>query len=266
MISRLDPTVRFRLCDLIPPPFLYPRPRVSTLVYCIDAVCFPSGVCILIFLFGDARQLYPYELARPKITSPMSKPQGVTIGSSDLKSSNASEKSQPNNGSHLYVDLEQGNHMSTCSSTSTFDHKARAHLPGFSAPAPAQPLPAHGEQCEMSIMTLPTTPTPFIASPTSAQGLFETQAGGTGLAEPGANRWSFDFDALPTSAPTSGQEHWEAKKGPDGKGIPTFGPLTKVLSPIVTRAQWEIVIRSAIMAVVVALAFGAICLAVPARR
>ncbi|KIM32050.1 hypothetical protein M408DRAFT_15021 [Serendipita vermifera MAFF 305830] len=29
------------------------------------------GVCILIFLFGDARQLYPYELRRPNISSPI---------------------------------------------------------------------------------------------------------------------------------------------------------------------------------------------------
>jgi len=164
--------------------------------------------------------------------------------------------------------------MSTCSSTSTFDHKARAHLPGIpvTSPAPAQIMPAHEEQCEMSFMTSPTTPTPFMASPTSAQGLFQPQTGeGRGIAESSAHRWSFDFDALPTSSPTSGQGHWEtrsgeAKKGPDAKGIPTFGPLTRVLSPIVTRAQWEIVVRSAMMAIVVALVLGAICLAVPARR
>ncbi|KAG9040424.1 hypothetical protein FS842_003032, partial [Serendipita sp. 407] len=29
------------------------------------------GVCVVIFLFGDARQLYPYELKRPRISSPI---------------------------------------------------------------------------------------------------------------------------------------------------------------------------------------------------
>ncbi|KAG8802195.1 hypothetical protein FRC16_010177 [Serendipita sp. 398] len=29
------------------------------------------GVCVVIFLFGDARQLYPYELKRPSISSPI---------------------------------------------------------------------------------------------------------------------------------------------------------------------------------------------------
>jgi hypothetical protein len=89
---------------------------------------------------------------------------------------------------------------------------------------------------------------------------------------PSPQRWSFDFDALPSPAPN-------ASANPDPWGstipthsdrnfgtIPTFGPLTKVLNPIVTRAQWEIVVRSAIMGVVVAVILGAICLAVPARR
>ncbi|PVF92124.1 hypothetical protein CPB86DRAFT_238802 [Serendipita vermifera] len=34
-------------------------------------ICGLHGVCIVIFLFGDARQLYPYELRRPDISSPI---------------------------------------------------------------------------------------------------------------------------------------------------------------------------------------------------
>ncbi|KAF8604626.1 hypothetical protein BDV93DRAFT_555483 [Ceratobasidium sp. AG-I] len=235
------------------------------------------GVCILIFLFGDARQLYPYELARPKITPPMTKPQGgVTIGTMDDKSYNASEKSQPVNESQLYVNLERGKHMSTCSSTSTFDHKAQQGSSGAKSPALAL---ARDESCELSIMTSPsaTTPRPVVASPTSAQALFQPppqgmQSPGEGVRppSPSAHQWAFDFDALPTS--TAGQEQWGApavetkEKGSNASGIPTFGPLTRVLSPIVTRAQWEIVIRSAVMAVFVALILGGICLAIPARR
>ena len=40
-----------------------------------------QGVCILIFLFGDVRQLHAYELSKPKISSPLNpRPQAVRLG------------------------------------------------------------------------------------------------------------------------------------------------------------------------------------------
>lgn len=48
--------------------------------------------------------------------------------------------------------------------------------------------------------------------------------------------------------------------------VPAFGPLTRVLSPVVSRAQWEIVVRSAFVALLVSLAIIGSLLAVPARH
>ncbi|CAE6463292.1 unnamed protein product [Rhizoctonia solani] len=218
------------------------------------------GVCILIFLFGDARQLYPYELARPKITSPISKPRPAMLSSPEPKSYNNSEKPEnPANQVQLHVDLEQG-HVGSCSSASTIGKQSRH----YSASSVEH---ARGHS-ELTVMASPET---AARSPTSAHSLMEQSSAGMGMAM-SPQRWSFDFDALPgsTSNPGANPDQWGSTlpARPDEKfrAIPTFGPLTKVLSPIVTRAQWEIVIRSAIMAVVVAVVPGAICLAVPAKR
>ncbi|KAH7341582.1 hypothetical protein B0J17DRAFT_714745 [Rhizoctonia solani] len=221
------------------------------------------GVCILIFLFGDARQLYPYELARPKITPPIGKPQPAIILSPDAKTRNNSEKSG-NPADQLHVDLEQG-HMGSCSSASTIAKQSRYYSASSVGHGGHH---TRGQSCELTVMASPQT---VALSPTSAHNLIQQPSTGMGTAM-SPQRWSFDFDALPASEPnpTANPDQWGSKLparlderfGP----TPTFGPLTKVLSPVVTRAQWEIVVRSAIMAVFVAAILGAICLAVPARR
>lgn len=48
--------------------------------------------------------------------------------------------------------------------------------------------------------------------------------------------------------------------------VPAFGPLTKVISPVVSRAQWEIVVRSAFVAFFVSLTIVGSLLAVPVRH
>jgi hypothetical protein len=48
--------------------------------------------------------------------------------------------------------------------------------------------------------------------------------------------------------------------------VPAFGPLTKVISPVVSRAQWEIVVRSAFVAFFIGLTIVGSLLAVPVRN
>ncbi|KAI0304439.1 hypothetical protein B0F90DRAFT_1254829 [Multifurca ochricompacta] len=48
--------------------------------------------------------------------------------------------------------------------------------------------------------------------------------------------------------------------------VPAFGPLTRVLSPVVTRAQWEIVVRSGFVALLISLVIVGCLLPVPVRR
>ena len=47
--------------------------------------------------------------------------------------------------------------------------------------------------------------------------------------------------------------------------VPAFGPVTRVLNPVVTRAQWEIVVRSAVLALVMSLSIVLGLCAVPVR-
>ncbi|KAG9084035.1 hypothetical protein FS749_005543, partial [Ceratobasidium sp. UAMH 11750] len=107
------------------------------------------GVCIVIFLFGDARQLYPYELARPKITSPISKPgNGPTV--SGAQDDVMSEKSRPTSDAHLYLDLEQGN----AGSTITLDKP----VPGSLSAASTVPrMDRDGQTCELAVMSPAST-------------------------------------------------------------------------------------------------------------
>ena len=48
--------------------------------------------------------------------------------------------------------------------------------------------------------------------------------------------------------------------------VPAFGPLTRVLNPVVSRAQWEIVVRSAFLAILLSLAIVGSLLAVPVQH
>jgi hypothetical protein len=50
------------------------------------------------------------------------------------------------------------------------------------------------------------------------------------------------------------------------RGVPAFGPVTRVLSPVVSRAQWEIVVRSAAVAMILSLSIVGCLLAIPVRH
>ncbi|KAG8709803.1 hypothetical protein FRC11_005199 [Ceratobasidium sp. 423] len=198
------------------------------------------------------------------IMSLHAKPQAVTLPSPGAKSHNSEKSGDPANQVHLHVDLGRG-HMGSCSSASTIAKQSRH----YSASSVGQgDRHTRGQSCELTVMASPQT---VAASPTSAHDLIQRPATGMGMG-PSPQQWSFDFDALPasTSNPAANPDQWESTLPvrPEQKfgSIPTFGPLTRVLSPIITRAQWVIVVRSAIIAVVVAAILGAICLAVPARR
>lgn len=50
------------------------------------------------------------------------------------------------------------------------------------------------------------------------------------------------------------------------RGVPAFGPLTRILSPVVSRAQWEIVVRSAFVALLMSFTIIGSLLAIPVRH
>jgi hypothetical protein len=50
------------------------------------------------------------------------------------------------------------------------------------------------------------------------------------------------------------------------QGVPAFGPLTRVMSPVVSRAQWEIVVRSAFVAMLISFTIVGSLLAIPVQH
>ena len=96
---------------------------------------------------------------------------------------------------------------------------------------------------------------------------------GVGADEP----YRFDFDALPLPAGMtlppwqqtlpSGRPKTKTKAGwRTGTGTGTerriFAPLTKVLSPLITRTQWIIIVRSALIGLILACAVGGASMAI----
>ncbi|QRW25509.1 regulator of G protein signaling domain protein [Rhizoctonia solani] len=74
-----------------------------------------------------------------------------------------------------------------------------------------------------------------------------------------ASTFSFDFDALPGK---HSQTRVDAKRS---KMREIFSPLTRIHSPVVSRAQWHIVMRSASWAMLFALAVTGAALAIPVQ-
>lgn len=74
-----------------------------------------------------------------------------------------------------------------------------------------------------------------------------------------ASTFSFDFDALPSKHTLASVQ---AKRS---KMREIFSPLTKVYSPVVSRAQWHIVVRSSAWAMLFALTVTGACLAIPVQ-
>ncbi|KDQ16336.1 hypothetical protein BOTBODRAFT_64934 [Botryobasidium botryosum FD-172 SS1] len=181
------------------------------------------GICVVIYLFGDARQLYPYELARP---------------SASVDTEKNAEPMQHAGKYPMPPDDEEAMHGISISPSFRSDAPLK-HSPsasptptsaGFISPSPYLPLLPHD-----------TSPSTHSVGPATL----------------------FDFDTLPSPLSQLGPEALAGKA--KREKTPMFGPLTRVLSPEITRAQWEIVIRSAILGVFVAIALGAVCIAVPAK-
>jgi len=184
------------------------------------------GVCVVIYLFGDARQLYPYELVRPP---------------APVNTEKNTELMHHIGGPRMPPDDEEALHGISISPSFRSDAPLKSGTPtssvpmsaGFISPSQYSPLLYRND----------TTPSALSSGPPATM---------------------FDFDALPSPLSQLGPEALAGKA--KREKTPMFGPLTKVLSPEITRAQWEIVIRSAILGVFVAIILGAICIAVPAKN
>ncbi|KAG8904398.1 hypothetical protein FRB99_001820 [Tulasnella sp. 403] len=217
----------------------------------LTAIAGFHGVCVVIFLFGDARQLYPYELARPQLQAvpqlaPLSLPLPVQMASKEDASSYVGGTTE-----------EGGITRSKLSPTPEFTDKVVPLSPisnnGFNNYGAGKPSM---DDSDSSSDYLPGT-AGFIPSYTPS--ITNSSAKGAGGSLPAGQPFKFDFDSLPP--PPSPRRSTE--DGPNFLKRPMFVGLTKVFSPVVSRAQWEVIIRSAMLGVLVALLFGGICFALP---
>ncbi|KIO27126.1 hypothetical protein M407DRAFT_243462 [Tulasnella calospora MUT 4182] len=222
------------------------------------------GVCVVIFLFGDARQLYPYELCRPMLPAiqplaPLTLPLPATA-KSDAASTNESRRSS----------LDAGNTAKAGSASPWGDDKS---IPMSPINGQAESTAVHSSTGHKSLVNRGSRSSDYLPetagfihpyyepSITATSTNAHSSTNGSSSAAP----YKFDFDTLPQPSPKrldDDDKHWSHFLRERG----VFSSLTKVFSPAVTRAQWDIVMRSAILGVLVALILGGICIAIPFKH
>ncbi|KAG8763265.1 hypothetical protein FRC11_004952 [Ceratobasidium sp. 423] len=302
------------------------KPRVLRLaalpILWLGATVFLSsihGICFVIYLLGDARQLYPFELARPPISSPRPindhPPQhippsisGFTFGHAYTNSTSGNEsfgireKSYPIRGPPM-----TGSIPSPLTPTDIYISSPFPESPvGVPSTLTSPPRARHARDFStsgISVASIPTIPpyspspsspfdtAPFIApwdpsvwNPDQTQ---DTKGGSRqdGVRATIASMPAFDFDGLPgrrrvippqrsvsMKLPTESTgsrihraiDRFSSKHGRK-RSTPFIAPLTRIWSPVITRAQWEIVMRSAAFGLVFAAIITGIVLAVPTR-
>jgi len=217
----------------------------------MTAIAGLHGVCVVIFLFGDARQLYPYELARPTLASvpamqPLSLPLPVTMQTKNADSASSFIANSEDDNKHNFP----------------LDDSTKA-IPMSAIVTPSAGTTAvHRQQGSASTTDFDyvTQTAGFIQEPSYAPSI----GGSTNTGSAGA--YVFDFDSLP--GPPShrrSSEEWDDASS-ELRERSMFASLTKVFSPLVSRAQWDIVMRSALLGALVALILGGICFAIPFRH
>ncbi|KAG8930627.1 hypothetical protein FRC02_003954 [Tulasnella sp. 418] len=199
------------------------------------------GVCVVIFLFGDCRQLYPYELARPSLSPPQPLP--------PLPLPVTTKNAPPIPPPSLSTTMNRDDSSQTKQGSIFEDHKISISSP---YPEDSPSFPSHPKDntaasflSETAGFITPFSPSEYEDHKRSSPPLL------------------FDFDSLPV--PVRNPNSPRASSAPSSKlarrGI--MCQLTKVLDPAVTRAQWTIIMRSAVLGVLIALVMGGICFAVP---
>ncbi|KAG8914759.1 hypothetical protein FRC00_011064 [Tulasnella sp. 408] len=157
------------------------------------------GLCLILYSFGDGRQLHPYELAAPRL------PTNILLG-----------------------DPSEDEERKIAISPSFSDHDSMSGLLTAS----------------------------FIAPPAYTE-----------VASPMGGAFKFDFDALPPTPKSAGSQT-DPNSSRDSliSSSPTFGSITRVLSPLIRRSHWDVAIKSLILGLLFAIVFSAVCVVLPFRR
>ncbi|KAF8749405.1 hypothetical protein RHS01_10063 [Rhizoctonia solani] len=205
----------------------------------------------LMYLMGGSRQLHPFELVRPAISAPVPRePQSPYQASFTTIDTSHDVKGQPLGSS--FVQYPNAVHS---------PQQARAHVDLSSRPdvyvlpriRPGTPIMESAFEFETAGF-IPSQDDDDTATMSDHASTYRHQV-------------QFDFDALPSKTlnSTSGPPTLEAARGNGIKRMLTkvAGPVTRVSSPVISRAQWEVVIRSMVVAALFALIVSGILVAVP---
>lgn len=276
------------------------------------------GVCVLIFLFGDARQLYPYELSRPIISSPISCTPSFALNPNLIANQDKSRKCYPPQRRYYAVPVtispqREQRHVVQLSETASVSH---THMDSVSKTDYEQAGPLdfglYGETeddtkrveessaaCAVSTPTtattaatrvypdvplafdfdaLPIPPTMRVpdwkasdnnSSPTTATSFTAWQQNvNIGSSKPPYPSTMTETIYEPTTNNNNGsstlrQKYESVKNWEWNKERTVFSPLTRVLDPVVTRTQWEIVMRSCLFALAISLVIALGSLGLP---
>ncbi|CAE7084219.1 unnamed protein product [Rhizoctonia solani] len=277
------------------------------------------GICFIIYLLGDARQLYPFELSRPPISSPRPindhSPQHIPSSISGFAFGHAYTSST--SGNEIFEGKEKPYPIHGPSMEGVPSPLTPADI-YISSPFPESPVgapsglisPPHAHHARnistsgASVVSIPTIPpyspaasspfdtAPFIApwdpnlrNPDQIQDSKSgSWKGGTQATIPPP---TFNFDDLPGRHRVIPPQRSTSLNVPQAikpigspvrrmiicfparhrrtKSTPLIAPLTRIWSPVITRAQWEIVMRSAAFGLVFAAIITGTVLAVPAH-
>lgn len=190
-------------------------------------------ICLIVFTFGDARQLFPYELARPQLPEIRS-----TDGASE-----ESPKTHWKGAPSAYIqdpdmDIE----------AYAGDPKAGLCSPLFSKRsglASNASSPRVDRIIFPSKLASPLVPPKPLISASRQPSDFQSSASIT----------IFDFDSMPN--------RYKSDTVSEASDVPVWAPLTRVLSPIVTRTQWDVVVRSIMLSLFITVWVELLLMAVP---
>lgn len=204
-------------------------------------------MCVVIFLFGDARQLYPFELARPSLSAPLLTE--TSLLPLPVTSPTPGKSAMQRQDSMMTISGGSSD-MERKVSVSSHQSGQENSLDGNNGTTAVGPASNYA----FSFQDTAGFISPYAASFNSEKARSSPPV-------------KFDFDSLPIPPSPRASEEDRRKSVNSGSDLlPTRGvfcSLTKVVSPVITRAQWEIVMRSAIMGIFVALILGGACFAIP---
>ncbi|KAH7107804.1 hypothetical protein BKA62DRAFT_684496 [Auriculariales sp. MPI-PUGE-AT-0066] len=193
------------------------------------------GVCIVIFMFGDARQLRPYEMRQPTEAEIAQIRRSMSIRSSDKSRARQAVSLGSAHDDQKYDDI-QLQHSSGELASLEFGKDVGA------IPHRINTADLTHSAIDVSLSSSSSHAiAPWLASPDPSAS--------------GSSHW--DWEIAPCNSGSLLLRQDAARNGVMG----IFAPMQEALNPIVSRAQWIIIMRSASIGVVLGLIVCGICAA-----